>query len=202
MREATITAIVGDKFSNPVRPGTAVKFTAKYGIADDGSDVTDERGFASNILISSKPLPLTSDNGFVRVTGETRGENGKFIIDSTFVLFSGHTQLQMIGASDGFVIPNGVGQAFTFQVDDIEWGNPIEGGSTIEITASAGALSVKNITIPDTQTQGVGTTIFTFTLTDDNENENPVLPPAASKITIDVTSQNGNFGISFSGTVD
>jgi len=104
--------------------------------------------------------------------------------------------------ADGFVIPNGGGQAFTFQLDDIEWGNPIEGGSTVEITASGGALNVSTIKIPDTQSKGAGTTLFTFTLNDANANENPVLPPAASKVSIEVTSPNGNVSIFFGGTVD
>ncbi|MCH8300233.1 MAG: carboxypeptidase regulatory-like domain-containing protein [Candidatus Marinimicrobia bacterium] len=201
LREANVTAFIGDKFSNLVRPGTAVQFQSKYGIIQ-GSAVTNEDGQASVKLISAEPLPIVTDNGLVRVTGETKDEDGKSIFDSTFVLFSGHTQLTMLVGGDGFVINNGGSFIFTFQVDDVEWGNPIEGGSTIEITATAGALSVSSITIPDTQSQGAETTIFTFTLSDDDPNENPVLPPVQSKVTITVTSPNGNLGLGFSGTVD
>ena len=201
LREANVTAFIGDKFSNIVRPGTAVQFQSKYGIIQ-GSAVTNEDGQASVKLISAEPLPIVTDNGLVRVTGETKDEDGKSIFDSTFVLFSGQTQLTMLVGGDGFVINNGGSFIFTFQVDDVEWGNPIEGGSTIEITATAGALSVSSITIPDTQSQGAETTIFTFTLSDDDPNENPVLPPVQSKVTITVTSPNGNLGLGFSGTVD
>ncbi|TFB10273.1 carboxypeptidase regulatory-like domain-containing protein, partial [Candidatus Marinimicrobia bacterium MT.SAG.2] len=201
LREANVTAFIGDKFSNIVRPGTAVQFQSKYGIIQ-GSAVTNEDGQASVKLISAEPLPIVTDNGLVRVTGETKDEDGKSIFDSTFVLFSGHTQLTMLVGGDGFEINNGGSFIFTFQVDDVEWGNPIEGGSTIEITATAGALSVSSITIPDTQSQGAETTIFTFTLSDDDPNENPVLPPVQSKVTITVTSPNGNLGLGFSGTVD
>ena len=201
LREATVTAIIGDKFSNIVRPGTAVQFQSKYGIIQ-GSAVTNESGFASVTLISAEPLPITTDNGLVRVRGETKDEDGNSIFDSTFVLFSGHTQLAMLVGGDGFEIANGASFTFTFQVDDQEWGNPLEGGSTIAITASAGALSVSSITIPDTQSKGSETTIFTFTLSDAEPDENPVLPPDQSKVTITVTSPNGNLGISFSGTID
>jgi len=201
-RISTISTIIGDKFSNIVRQGTAVQFQSKYGVVE-GSAVTDETGEASVELKSANPLPDSApDNGFVRVTGETRDEDGNSIFDSTFVLFSGHTQIQMVGPSDGFAIADGGGQSFTVQVDDQEFGNPLEGGSTITISVSAGALSVSDIIIPDTQSQGAGATIFTFTLNDDQPNEQPNAPAFPSKVTIDVTSPNGNLGISFSGTVD
>jgi len=197
LSEATITAFVGDKFSNIVRQGTAVHFESDFGIIE-GSAVTDENGQGSVTIISVEPLPII--DGLVPVTGETIDENGNTIIASTTVLFSGPTRIAMVGPSDGFVIANGGGSSFTVQVDD-PLGNPLEGGSTITISASAGALSVTDIIIPDTQSIGVGTTIF-FSLNDAVTNETPILPPAPAKVTINVTSRNGNLGISFSGTVD
>ena len=200
LREATVTAIIGDKFSNFVRPGTAVQFQSKYGIIE-GSAVTNEGGQASVILISAAPLPITSDSGFVRITGETRDENGKSIFDSTFVLFSGHTKVEMVGFAGTFTIADGGDETFTVRVSDIEFGNPLEGGSTIDISASVGAVSGSAV-IPDTQTKGITTTLFDFTVRDDQPAEDPPVPPSPSTITILVTSPNGNVKLEISGTID
>jgi len=202
-REAIISAIVGDKFSNIVRPGTAVLFESKFGDIE-GSDETDEDGRASVRLFSAKPLPLTADSGFVRVIGKTRDEDGDLIIDSTFVIFSGNTRVEMVGfASDStFTIAEAGKATFTIKVDDQQFGNPIEGGSTVEITATAGRVSGSGIVIPDTQAKGPKTTIFTFSLIDAQPNEDPPAAPDASTVSIAVTSPNGNVTITINGTVD
>ncbi|MDZ7715012.1 MAG: Ig-like domain-containing protein [Balneolaceae bacterium] len=51
-----ITVIVGDKFSNPVKPGTVVSFSTTGGIIQ-GSGQTDEDGIVSVDLISGDPRP-------------------------------------------------------------------------------------------------------------------------------------------------
>jgi len=198
IREATVTAILGDKFSNFVRPGTAVQFQTKYGIIE-GSDVTDENGRATVTLISSNPLPLTSDSGFVPITAETKDENGNSIFAIDTMLWSGHTQVQMVGFSGSFSIVDGGSESFTVRVSDIEHNRPLEGGSTIDISATVGSVSGSTI-VPDTRDRGPGTTLFTFTVQDDDIGDIDSSLP--STVTILVTSPNGNVQIQISGTID
>ncbi|MCH7495225.1 MAG: hypothetical protein IH825_03900 [Candidatus Marinimicrobia bacterium] len=200
IREANVSAILGDKFSNIVRPGTAVQFQSKYGIIE-GSDVTDENGRASVTLLSSNPLPLTSDSGFVLITGETKDENGNSIFATTLMLWSGHTLVEMVGFPGSFTIAEAGSETFTVRVADIEFGNPLEGGSTIDISASVGSISGSAI-VPDTQVKGITTTLFDFTLRDDQPFEDPPAPPFPSTVTILVSSPNGNVQIQISGTID
>src|SRR5690606_25392491 len=50
-----ITAFVGDRYGNPVQPGTAVYFTTNAGIIE-GSGVTDDLGRTTVELVSALPL--------------------------------------------------------------------------------------------------------------------------------------------------
>ena len=53
--EIPFTAFVGDKYSNPVRPGTSVYFETTSGIID-GSNTTDNLGRAT-VTMLTQPFP-------------------------------------------------------------------------------------------------------------------------------------------------
>ena len=52
-----ITALVGDRYNNPVTPGTAVYFTTSGGVITTATGYTDSAGFATVTLYSGNPLP-------------------------------------------------------------------------------------------------------------------------------------------------
>ncbi|MBU0507333.1 Ig-like domain-containing protein [bacterium] len=52
-----ITALVGDRYRNPVTPGTAVYFTTSGGVITTATGYTDSSGFARVTLFSGNPLP-------------------------------------------------------------------------------------------------------------------------------------------------
>lgn len=52
-----ITALVGDRYRNPVTPGTAVYFTTSGGVITTATGYTDSSGFARVKLYSGNPLP-------------------------------------------------------------------------------------------------------------------------------------------------
>jgi len=91
-----ITAFVGDKYSNPVPPGTSVQFRSTGGIIE-GSTVTNPLGIAAVSLISAAPQPQGvpgagfpfDQPGFALITAQTVDENQNAITKSTIVLFSG-----------------------------------------------------------------------------------------------------------------
>jgi adhesin/invasin len=55
-----IVALVGDRYNNPVTPGTAVYFTTSGGVVTTSTGYTDSAGFAHVTLFSGNPLPTVS----------------------------------------------------------------------------------------------------------------------------------------------
>ena len=54
---ATVTAVVGDKFNNPVPPGTAVFFTTTGGVISTYTGFTDAEGVVTVTLHTAQPYP-------------------------------------------------------------------------------------------------------------------------------------------------
>ncbi len=57
---AIVTAVVGDKFNNPVPPGTAVFFTTTGGVISTHTGFTNEEGVASVIIHTAQPFPTVT----------------------------------------------------------------------------------------------------------------------------------------------
>ncbi|MCB9366706.1 MAG: Ig-like domain-containing protein [Calditrichaeota bacterium] len=55
-----VVCLVGDRYNNPVTPGTAVYFTTSGGVITTGTGYTDSSGFARVTLYSGNPLPTVS----------------------------------------------------------------------------------------------------------------------------------------------
>lgn len=160
------TAFVGDKYSNPVRPGTSVYFETTSGIIG-GSNTTDELGRATVTLLTQSSPNLGEPGygpGFFRVTSSTIDENSQNIQTSTVRMLSGLPQITVDPGS--FDIQNGGSQFFNFTVSDGN-GNPLSGGQTIKVEVNKGDLEVSgdiDITLLDTQSKGF--TMFSFTAVD------------------------------------
>lgn len=71
-----VGVVVGDKYANPVRPGTVVYFTTSFGVIE-GSATTDGQGEGSVNFISANPLP---PRGITTVTATTADENNDTVI--------------------------------------------------------------------------------------------------------------------------
>ena len=94
---------VGDRYSNPVHPGTAVYFNSTGGVIQ-ASGFTNEIGHADVTLYSGNPQPVElnlpqgvfgvgADTGYAWVRAFTKGENGVDVGDSTIMLFSASAQI-------------------------------------------------------------------------------------------------------------
>lgn len=190
----TISVIVGDKYSNPVKPGTVVYFETTGGIIQ-GSGQTDADGVVEVDLISGDPRP--NDNipgssgrpGYATVTASTVDENDNPISKDVNIVFS--TSGASIGASPlTFDLkPNG-GAPFNYTVTDLN-GNPMAAGTQISVNAGDGIEVTGNadITLGNNLFPGPGTTEFSFSIRDtDDENDDP----AALTIQISVTTPSGN----------
>lgn len=158
------TAYAGDKYNNPVRPGTAIYFTTNFGIIG-GSNLTGESGTTSvQLLTEPWPIDPVYGAGFFRVTSSTADENFNTISAETVRLLSGAPILDITPTT--FDLPNGGSQSFSYTIADVN-GNPMSEGQTIQVSIEsefiqvAGAVSMK---LPDTQSKSW--TAFSFTAFD------------------------------------
>ncbi len=165
-----ITVIVGDKFSNPVKPDTPVYFNTTGGIIQ-GSGTTDSDGQIQVDLISGDPRP---SGGYATIRAQTFNENDAPIEREIQVLFSGPPSRNNIDISPSTfnIGPNG-SETFTMRTTDIN-GNPLPFNTSIDVIPPDG-MTVDgdvNITVPNTLSPGEGVTDFTFTARDSDDTSN------------------------------
>ena len=203
-----ITVLVGDRYSNPVQPNTAVYFRTDAGVVQS-SVFTDADGQGTVDLISGNPDPPT---GYHYVVARTIGEAGATVIDSARILWSGGSIISNVNPTT-FNIPNGGAQDFTFTVSDF-LGHPLSEGTVISVQATVppppdpnaavnqvqlafgrnGSLTLTDIIFP-----GPGATDFGFRLSDGTINLDQA---TAVSVSITVTSENNNVYYTFFGIVN
>jgi hypothetical protein len=194
-----IEVIAGDRFSNPVAPGTAVYFSTTHGVIGASTETTSE-GLGSVILRSANPLPTT--DGIAIVTAGTAGRDEERVFDQTPVVFSGPTTLQLSPGTAGF-------GSYTLTVADA-LGNPLVEGTSVIVTVSGEGVEVAGSTEVSLGDTGVTTsdangdgllqpsevtvvtgrdiTEFPFSITRDPESTEQ----SVNSITVTVTSPNGD----------
>jgi len=159
-----LTAYVGDKYSNPVVPGTAVYFATNFCLVE-GSAVTDSMGAAQVNFISASPLPPNpQDSSFATITAYTYTDTlgQKRISAQTKILLTDRTApIEVSPDTFSYTDVNRPIQ-FSYRVHDI-WGYPLVGGTRIRVEATDGQLFGDiNVELRDTQQSGLGTTDFGF----------------------------------------
>jgi hypothetical protein len=189
------TAYAGDKYSNPVRPGTIIYFNTTSGIIG-GSNFTGEMGTATVTLLT-QPFPdhQVDGSGFFEVTAATSDENTNNISISTVRLLSGFPVFSNISPST-VDVPNGGSQTITFILSDIN-GNPLSEGQSINVSVETeGDVSIAgdiDLNIPDTQSPSW--TNFSFVVIDAVDTVNV----AQISITFETSGDNGSLKTSISG---
>lgn len=157
-RTDVISVLLGDIYSNPVAPGTAVYFhTSPYPPADTagGAGViqpatwTNVNGQGTVNLISGNPLPLgqyadaVAGNAYHWVVGRTVGQGGTVVTDSILMMWSGYSRITNLSPDStllsvdgaGFHIPDGGCRTFTFTAAD-EFGHPLSAGTVISVVGT------------------------------------------------------------------
>lgn len=191
-----ISVIVGDKYGNPVRPGTAVYFTSDHSVIE-GSIETNAQGRGVVNLISANPLPA---DGVALVTATTADENQNIVTGQTAVVLSG---VPIVSVSPTFAALN---QSYQLTVHD-QNNNPLVGGTSIRVsvegtrvkgvgnidlqlddTAFIGGLAYENIL------RGRGITEFSFSAVP-NLSIEETGDPVVEAITIRVSGENGRLEI-------
>ncbi len=159
-----ITAFVGDKFSNPVAPGTIVYFTTQYGIIQ-GAAITDDLGRAVVQYLTAAPLPAyPADNSFTEIKAVTYSDTlgQKKVETSLSLLLSAATAAIEITPQTFYYTNLNNGVAFDYKVHDV-YGNPLVAETRIKVTGTAGTIyGDKDVTLLDNIAPGNGSTEFSF----------------------------------------
>lgn len=212
-----ITVLLGDKYGNPVVPGTAVYFSTNAGLID-GSIQTDAEGKGVVNLVSARPLP---DGGVGTVRAETvgtddsnslvepdfcpdpaRSGNENIIFKTKPIVFSGHTEVEVTPTSAQ------LDQTYEMTLWDAENNNPLSPQTSFTVTAEGTqvkAVGHTDVTLDDTEVRddnndgfgpedvvkGDGITQFTFRVAEDPDPDSDETP-SVEAITIKITSPNGD----------
>jgi len=187
------TAYAGDKYNNPVRPGTAIYFTTNYGIIG-GSNLTGESGTATvKLLTEPWPEDPVYGKGFFRVTASTADEELNNITTETVRLQSGPPILGVSPTS--FVLENGGSQSFTYTIADVN-DNPMSENQTIKVSIESEFIDVigaTDIKFPDTQSKSW--TSFSF-IAFDTKADTVFAEPVSIKISTEGANSNNEILIS------
>jgi hypothetical protein len=216
----SVRVFVGDKFGNPVVPGTSVYFSTNAGIIE-GSAQTGGQGRGEVTLNSARPLP---GGGVATIRAETVGTedantivdpdncpdpadtgNENTIFDTIPVVFSGRPEV--------IVDPDSaeLGQTYSLTVWDVQNQNPLAPGTSIQVDAEGTkvkAVGNTEVTLDDTaiidedddgfEGEDVikedGITFFTFRVVEDQEVDEGGTPTIET-VTITVDGPNGSLEI-------
>lgn len=199
----TITALVGDKYANPVKPKTAVYFTTTGGIIE-GSALTDELGLAPVTLLSGNPRPVHPllGAGFAEITATTADENENVVIGKTIVLFSG-APIITVSTTQFPNIPHGGSITIYYTVKDLN-GNPIAPNNGISVTVVEGEMVyvAGDVNFSTMDTQSKDATNYSFRIFDADTAPGDYIGPRSATIQIKVQGPNGYATTSISGTLD
>ncbi len=216
----SIQVFVGDKYGNPVVPGTAVSFSANAGLIG-GSLQTDDQGQGGVTLTSAQPLP---SGGVGTVRAETAGTdavntivdpnncpdpadtgNENTISETIPIVFSGRPEVEVDPSSAE------LGQTYDLTVQDVENNNPLAPGTTIQVQAEGTqvkAVGSTEVTLDDTAlsdtdddgfeaediTNKDEITSFTFRVVEDPDPE-VAEDPKVETVTITLDGPNGSLEV-------
>ncbi len=202
--EVSTEALVGDKYSNPVRPQTAVYFSTDAGVIV-GSDVqhTNKEGVAGVLLLSGNPQPNdpTYGPGFFFVHAQTINESNEYIQRNHLVLFSGVSVIT-IQSPAIFNVPDNGSQVFNIIVSD-QHGNPLASGQTISVSCDGKNSKVSgdiSVEMPDTQSDVY--TRYSFSVSEDTPENQPNLGTRSATVFIKTDGPNGYRGLAKAGTMN
>lgn len=197
-----VHAIVGDRYGNPVKPGTAVYFTTSHGVIE-GSIVTGENGRGTVQLTSANPLP---EDGIAHVTATTADRENRTVEGSTPVVFSGVPVIVVSPATLG------LGTWYEVTLTDPN-GNPLAEGTGFSVSVQGsqvkavghtdvelGATTFSGGTEYEHVVRGPGITEFRFKAVADPD---PTVEgdPTLESIQIAVTGPNGALTAVIGGAV-
>jgi len=150
--DSLLTAVIVDRYGNPVDDGTVVTFTSTLGSVDGSTSAsrTTVGGIATATLTSS------AASGVATVTAETEGGS-----DTATVTFAPGASFTVTLTAHPTMLPiNGATAWLTATVTD-EFSNPVADGTIITFTADLGTLNPGNTTsLPIPTVSGIALATF------------------------------------------
>jgi hypothetical protein len=154
-----ISAVIGDKFGNPVQPGTPVYFETNGGIVSPGSVVTDVTGKLSVTLSPTNPMPASGVATVIASIGSgasdinslekkpttlvqrysKSGGPGLNKVSKASVILTTKVEVMFSGSTvvtspdNNFVLPSKGATNVRFTVSD-QLGNPLSSGTSISVS--------------------------------------------------------------------
>lgn len=186
-----ITASVGDLKGNPVKEGTAVYFSSKYGGLVNGSAVTNSNGYATVNLSANGSSPQNHPDGigYIEVEAQTVDRNNNYIYKSMKMLLT--TPQAVISVEpDVMDISNAGSQNFDITITDLN-GYPMAANTEISITPGTGLTAsgdIVSLQLGDYFEPGPGRTEFSINISDAQPDE---AVNTDGSFTISVTSPSG-----------
>jgi len=198
---SVITALVGDKYGNPVAPGTAVYFgNPQEGVITAADGYTVPNGFATATLYTGANH---TPNGLGLIYAQTIGENGVTVKDSTMVLFSGVAAIDSVRTLSGgaLVVDDLTQETVIFRVYDDHY-NPLARGTTVT-TEIKGASAIAADASPAVILDDVISQYWTYYRIVVSKNKEAIPTVTGPFVmTITVSGPNGSPTATISGTVN
>jgi len=180
---ATVVVVVGDKFNNPVPPGTAVYFTTTGGVISTFTGFTDEEGVASVTIRSGQPDPNISR--YYNTFFDPNENHPDFSLPSNVIPgpipdFEGSQVLNSVG---NFVENDGITRILAYTEGVNPNGAPARAWSVTNLVFSGG-IAVFDIQVSDTELSPGESAIVTIDIYD--VNGNPIV--AGSEISLSASA--------------
>ncbi len=161
-----IKVILGDKFSNPVKPQTPVYFNTNGGVIQ-GSGETDSDGIVIVDHISANPFP---PDGYATIKAHSFDENENQLSREVLLLFSTNPTFDNINLSPSNLnFSPEQSRIYTVTVTDTN-GNPLPYNTEVSIEPSNGiTINEESFSVGNSLTGGENITDFEFTATASDE---------------------------------
>lgn len=186
-----ITASVGDVKGNPVKEGTAVYFSSRYGGLVNGSAVTNENGFATVNLSANGSTPQDHPDGigFIDVIAQTVDRDNQYIYQTMTMLLT-TPQAIITVQPDVLDISNAGSQNFDVTITDLN-GYPMAANTQISVNPGTGLTAsgdIVSLQLGDYFQPGPGRTEFSVNISDARPEE---AISTDGSFTISVTTPSG-----------
>lgn len=215
----SVAVVAGDRYSNPVAPGTAIYFSTTAGVITAAS-FTDAGGRATATLTSlgasQQPNHPTYGRGYAFVRAQTLGEAGAAVMDSALTLFSGIARIlywigDTLNPRSEICFQPRSGQNVYLQISD-QNGNPLASGTTLTASvlqvASDSAVVVEARGLPSdpigdflfpSPAFGIGPTKFILSVYD--ATTGGAISTASYTVRIRVSGPNGTVSVDLPGRI-
>ena len=175
----TVIALVGDKFNNPVPPGTAVSFTTSGGVISTHTGFTDEHGVATVTIHTGQPLP--DSTSFYNTFYDKNRDHPSFALGTSIIPgpIPDYEGGQVVNSGGGTGENDGISRILAW-TEGVDSNGASSRAWAVANLVFSGAITTFTVEVDSTDLSPGGTAVITFEIYD--VNGNPIVP--GSEITV------------------